>query len=778
MSVATDKALRDLEYARLKDLVKEYAQSELGKEEIDVLAPVAERAALEEEIAAVNEVQEFLIRGGRIPFGGIEDLHPYFARARSGVHLDGEEFLAIAATLDATTRLRDLFSARDDLPYLRRLVRRLSEHTTLTKQIYRTIDDSGDVRADASPRLAELTGKRRTLEERLTRKLRAFMSHNPELVSDPVITRRQGRLVVPVKSGALGATEFVVHDRSATGQTLYAEPISVVQENNAIAALDAEIHQEVARLLRELTTALLDAQVSLERDRAVLRHLDSLVARAAYGIAHHCAFPQLSDTINLRRARHPLIPEEQVVPISVSVGKDARVLVITGPNTGGKTVTLRTIGLLTLMTQSAIPIPAAPDSEIAVVSRVRTDIGDEQSLEQNLSTFSAHMKNIVSILDEVDSDSLVLLDELGAGTDPQEGAALGLAILEELLARGTLVVVSTHLTPLKYFAIRHPRVKTASMEFDPVSLSPTFHLIEGIPGKSNAFIIARNLGLDPELVAQARAFLTHGEIRADDIIDQLQREQRAMAEARRRAEQEFARAQAARHRYEEKLARFETEKEADIASGLRNLSAFIKRTQAEVERLLAAAKTMSTQDELRDAYRRLDELRTAMRERVEAAYHTPEGKEATLSVGDYVHVGDVDVYGDIVELEPEKGLATVDVNGKHLRTRINTLRPAPRQKRPRHREQVSIPPLMGGPVSLQLNVRQMTVAAALREVERYLDRLLLADVRRASILHGKGTGALRDAIRNYLASCSFVKSYGPAPPAEGGDGVTVFELKG
>ncbi len=776
MAVATDKARRDLEYARLKARVKEYAQSALGEEEIDTLAPIADRAELEREIAAVEETRDYLIRGGRLPFGGIEDLRPYFARARSGIHLDGEEFLAVAATLDTTAQLRDLLSARADLPYLRRLGSRLSAHTALAKRIYRTIDDHGDVRSDASPRLAALTAHRRVLEDRLTRKLRAFMSRNPELVSDPVITRRQGRLVVPVKSGAVGAMEFVVHDRSATGQTLYAEPTAVVQENNAIAAVEAEIHQETARLLRELTAALLDAQPGLERDRAILGRLDSLVARAAYGIAHHCAFPQLSDAIDLLQARHPLIPEDQVVPISVSVGKEARALVITGPNTGGKTVTLRTIGLLTLMTQSAIPIPAAPDSKIAVVARVRTDIGDEQSLAQNLSTFSAHMGNIVSILNEVDSDALVLLDELGAGTDPQEGAALGLAVLEELLARGTLVVVSTHLTPLKYFAIRHPRVKTASMEFDPVSLAPTFHLIEGIPGRSNAFIIARNLGLDPQLVEQARAFLSRGEIRADDIIDQLQRERQAMVSRRHRAEEELARATTTRRQYEQKLARFEAEKEADVTAGLRDLDAFIKRTQAEVEQLLAVAKSVPTRDELRTVHRRLAELRAAMRARADAAYRTTGADSAALSIGDYVHVRGVDVYGDIVALEPDKGEATIDVDGKHLRTRIEILHPAPRPRSAPRWERTSVPRPSGGSISLQLNVRQMTVAAALREVERYLDRLLLADVRRASILHGKGSGALRDAIRNYLASCAFVKNYGPAPPAQGGDGVTVFEL--
>ena len=772
MTVASAKAIRDLEFDRLKELVSGYTQSSLGREAIAGLEPIADRAALEEEIAAVREATAFISRALRLPLGGVEDLRPLLERAREGTHLDGEEWGTILSTIEAAARVRAALGAADDLPRLQRLARQLADHSRLATRIYRTVDEAGEVRDDASPLLARLTAKRRAVEERIARRLREFMARNPELIGEAVITRRGGRLVIPVKSGAIGAAEFVVHDRSATGQTLYAEPTSIVPENNTAAQLEAEIHQERVRLLRELTATFLGEARRFLRDREVLARIDSLFARARYGVENRCAFPRFSGEIRLLDARHPLIPPDRVVPISASLGGKTRVMVITGPNTGGKTVTLRTIGLLTLMAQSGIPIPASPDSELALVSRVRTDIGDEQSLEQNLSTFSAHMKNIVSILDEVDSDSLVLLDELGAGTDPQEGAALGLAILERLLEVEALVVVSTHLTPLKYFAIRHPRVKTASMEFDPESLAPTFHLIEGIPGRSNAFIIARNLGLDAALVARAREFLAKGEIKAEDIIEQLQREQRSLADYRRRAAAELANAQRLREEFEGRLAAFEARKEEEIARNLKELGSFLREAQQEAERLLAAARAEESRAAMRNAHRRITELRAELESRAGRAEDA--GKEHRFARGDSVRIRPLDARGTIVELDG--GRATVDVDGKRFRTKISDLEPAPPALPSRPpRERISRPAAPSR-VSLQLNVRGMTVAAALAELERYLDRLLLADVRRASVLHGKGTGALRDAIRSYLSSCSFVKSVGPAPPREGGDGVTVFEL--
>ncbi len=780
MAVADEKTLRDLEFEQVKDALKSFCSCRLGEQAVAALTPVDERERIEAGRAEVDEAITLLDKAGRFSLAGIEDLAPVLERAKEHVSLDGEAFLLILQTIDATERVRASLLARDDLPLLRRLAERPSDATPLARRIRRTIDEAGELCDDASPALRELVQRRATLERRVERKLRSLIDANPELISEPVITRRMGRLVVPIRSGAVGAMGFVVHDRSATGQTLYAEPSGLVPENNALATLEAEIQEERRRILRELTAALVEKESAFLRDRAVLSHLDSLFARAGFAVARGCAFPQVSPRIALRDARHPLLDPARVVPISLSLDGRTPMAVITGPNTGGKTVTLKTLGLLALMNQAAIPIPASADSELPILSLVRSDIGDEQSISQNLSTFSAHMKHIVAALARADAGTLILLDELGAGTDPQEGAAIGLAIAERLLETGAFVAISTHLTPLKYFAIRHPAVKTASMEFDVQTLSPTFRVVEGLPGKSNAFVIAHRLGLPEALVDRARGFLSQGEIRAEDIIEELQRERQRLVSEHGKAQEERAAAVRLRETYEEKLAGFERAKEESLSPRIRALDAFLRRSQQEAEELLASLHRTADPESVRAAHRTLSSLRQALNAEVQqlgqAEGTVLSGEE--LRIGRRVHVRSLDADGRIVQRGPNDKV-TVDLDGIRVSTEEGDLAP-PGRAREAARKPSTLPP--PGPrierVPLQINVRGMTVPEALRAVESYIDRLLLADVRQASILHGKGTGALRDAVCDYLSSCAFVQTCGAAPPQEGGDGVTVFQLAG
>lgn len=786
MVVVNEKTLHDLEFDSLKRLVQGYASSSLGKEAISSLEPLTDPEAIAAGIAEVNEAISYLNRYSRFSLGGVGDIAPLLSRAEEQSFLDGQSLLLVLQTIDATQQIRARLIAADEIDIIKRYAKRLFDGSSLAKRIRRAIDEGGEVRDDASPKLRELTRKYRTLEVRIEKKLRATMKRNAEMISEAVITRRNGRLVIPIKSGAIGDLQAIVHDRSATGQTLYAEPSVLVSDNNALAQLSSEIRDERTRILRELTEAFVEKRAPLLRDRSILAHLDSLFARASYAISNRCAFPHLSNRIHLRDARHPLLKVDRVVPISLSIGGGMRMMVITGPNTGGKTVTLKTIGLLTLMTQSIIPIPASPDSEIRVVLKIRSDIGDEQSISQNLSTFSAHMKNIVSILRQADEDSLVLLDELGAGTDPQEGAALGLSIIEALLESEAYVAISTHLTPLKFFAIRHPEVKTASMEFDVRTLSPTFRVVEGVPGKSNAFVIAQRLGLSPNLVKRARSFLSKGEIRAEDIIEELQRERQTMLRYRHKAEQELADAQRLKQTYEEKIEAFEQEKEGTLSSRTRQLDTFLRDSQAQVEKLLARLNTERDEESARKAYRELVKIRHELQERDTHAGETSVslGKDASspffenLRVGQTVHVRSVNADGQVVHILPH-GKVTIDLSGMRLTTNAMDIEPSERKKKDRAQAEPS-PALKArfSSVPLQLNVRGMTVTEAMRDVEIYVDRLLLSDIKRASILHGKGTGALRDAIRNYLSSCSFVSSCGPGTPREGGEGITVFTISG
>ena len=781
MVVADDKALNDLDFDRLKEALKHYASSSIGQQAIASLEILSDCEAIKEKMAEVNEAISYLNRYSRFSIGGVEDLLPLLLRAEEHSFLEGEYLLVVLRTLEATREIYNRLGYAEEIALLKRHVMDLYDSSSLRKLISRAIDESGQVKDDASAKLRGLTRKHRSLEARMEKKLRATIDRNPDLISEPVLTRRNGRLVIPIKSGATGEMQVIVHDRSATGQTLYAEPSDVVPENNELAQLASEIADERVRILRELTEKLLDKKRSLLRDRSILAHLDSIFARASYAISNRCFFAKPSERVVLRDARHPLLNVSKVVPISLSMDERSRMIVITGPNTGGKTVTLKTIGLLTLMTQAVIPIPASTDSEIRIVSKIRTDMGDEQSISQNLSTFSAHMKNIVSILREADDRSLILFDELGAGTDPQEGAALGLSVLEALLERESYVAISTHLTPLKFFAIRHPEVKTASMEFDLRTLSPTFRVIEGVPGKSNAFLIAERLGLSSDLVKRARSLLSKGEIRAEDIIEELQRQRQVMLRHRQKAERALSAAEKLKLDYQAKVDAFDKEKEKTLSPRVRKLDEFLRNSQVEVEQLLAKVNAARDEEDARLAYHELAQLRNKLREETDSIDRKEGSNRATvdgLEEGQVVRVRSVGSDGRIMSISPS-GKLWVDISGMHLSTDLADIEvitgnsPKHKEKEPAHVTKRSL-----DPVPLQLNVRGMTVAEALHEVESYLDRLLLSDIRRASILHGKGTGALRDAIRGYLASSGFVSTCGPGIPREGGEGITVFTISG
>lgn len=784
VEVAVNKTLRDLEFERVKMIVRQHASCSLGEGAVDTLVPIADRSAIEVAMAEVRAAMKFLDIHGRFSLGAVRDLAPLLSKAKASSYLDGKEFTVVLNTIEGTLEVQSVLTESTEAPLLSEIARRLTAGgKTIRQNIRRAIDQRGDVRNDATPELKRVTRKRRTIEKQIESKLQTFISRHPELISEPVITRRRGRMVIPIRSGAIGAMEFIVHDRSATGQTLYVEPPGFVPENNVVSQLDNDIREEIRRILRALTTELLESETAFLRDRVILAHLDSIFARANYAITAHCHFPQIGKAISLRNARHPLIDPAVVVPVSLSLGKGTRMMVLTGPNTGGKTVTLKTIGLLMLMTQAAIPIPASPDSELPILEKVRTDIGDEQSISQNLSTFSAHMTNIVSLIKEADFDSLILLDELGAGTDPQEGAALGLSVIEALLESGAMVGISTHLTPLKYFAIRHPQVKTASMEFDVSTLSPTYRVIEGIPGRSNAFIIAQQLGFPIERIERARSFLSQGEIQADDILDELERERQIMHAHRQTAERDRTEAKAMRDTYQRKLAAFEEEKEAALSERFKTLDRFLLDSQQQMETLLASAQQDRENNDRRVQLREISRLREETRLR-----HTEAGKLRhsdslpvdKLETGKIVHVRSLAMDGRILQLAAN-GKVTIDMDGIRVQTETADLVAArgtsetdtPTRKK---RARIRPPQLTSTRISLELNIRGLTVTEALRRVDEYIDQLLLADVRKARILHGKGTGALRDAIQSYLSSCRFVSCYGFAPPNLGGDGVTEFEL--
>jgi len=761
--VVNPRTARDLEFAKVLGHVAAFAASSLGVEAVHALWPRADRDALAREFSLVGEMDE-AVRCG-FSLGGIHDLAPLLAEAREHGSLAPEQFLTVAVTLTTAAEVRQAL-VTSDLSGLTALGERISDQTELLRAIWRAVDERGEIRDDATPKLRELNRERRGLVDRITETLRRFLDRNREIVQEPVVTQRGGRFVVPLKAGARGAS-VVVHETSASGQTLFAEPGPVVELNNRLRAAEDEIRRERLRILAELAANLLAEETHLRRDLATLARLDCLYARARYGQAVRGVAPVLATDgrVALVEARHPTLGE-RAVPVSIAFGGPRRVAVITGPNTGGKTVLLKTIGLLTLLAQSGIPIPASPGTVLTVFPKVRSDIGEEQSIEQSLSTFSSHMTNIVGVLQEADEQTLVLLDELGAGTDPQEGAALGLAILERLLEIGATSAVATHLTPLKHFSVSHPGVLSCSLEFDLETLSPTYRVQEGVPGRSCALIIAERLGLPKDLVDRARASFTSGEIRAEEIIAELERERGVARRLRANLELEQDVAQTMRRDYERRLLALKEKKAEALGQELLRLEGEIRTARKELSELIAQARAAETAEERRRALRRVDEIAAAA-----PAPPVEAGRAVKIEAGATVRVRSTGTVGTVLWVDGDR--VEVEVRGRRVELPLSDLEPA--EPVPARTFAPTLSPVEH--VALEISVRGMTVVEAERAVTVWLDKLLRAGIAAGRIVHGKGTGALRQALHEYLRRVPYVKEFRLAPPAEGGDGVTIVELE-
>ncbi|MGQ9477527.1 MAG: endonuclease MutS2 [Candidatus Bipolaricaulia bacterium] len=788
MEVANERTLRDLEYAKIKEIIKGFASSPLGREWVEGLAPSANPAVIRIRLERVEELRRLLeeVQPARgFSLGVIHDLRPILEEAHKSTSLPPEEFLPILETVRTARLLRErLLSpglALSGFPRLREIARGLGVFRELEENIARTIDEQGQLREGASPRLRELTSRRRLIEERVKRELEGILQSSAYAgaIQDAVIARRGGRLVVPIKAGARHLLDWVVQDSSDSGQTLYVEPPSVVEGNNELRELEGQIREERLRILKELTARLKLEERGLLKTLRALGVLDGLYAAARFAQEWDCASPRfnLQGHIHLIAARHPLLPKATVIPIEVSFGAGSQGVLITGPNTGGKTVTLKTIGLLQLLAQSGLQIPASPDSELGLFKRVRSDIGSEESIEQSLSTFSSHMRNIIGILREVDSETLVLLDELGAGTDPQEGAALGIAILRYLLLKGAKLAVTTHFSALKRFAYLDPRLKTCSVEFDVETLSPTYRLLEGV-GASNALIVAERLGLSQELIEEAKRTIPEGEVRVEEIIRDLQRERSLILKERQELEERLRQASRLQREYEERLRRLEEEKERALSVELHELEVLLRQTRRELEEVLHRAREEAEARTALQELRRLEAELKVAEQRLVKQERSPLSL-GELEVGQRVFLVGAEKVGLVREVLDE-GRIAVELDGRRVWTRLADLRrpeveeePHDLPKRsPTSSYQLSLKP----EVKLELSVHGLTTVEALSKVDRYLDRLLLAEVGKGYIIHGKGTGTLKRAIREHLKELPFVKAFYPAPPREGGDGVTVVEL--
>ena len=794
MSELFEKSIRTLELPAVLEKLAAKAVSQAAKDRCLKLTPSTDVEEVLRLLDETDAAKERLGLHGSPSFSGVKDVSAALTRADHGGMLNTRELLDIAGVLTASRRVSDYDAQRQgEETVLDRLFTSLHTNKYLEEQIRSAILDEETIADTASSELADIRRKMRLAASKGRQILQRIISSPSyaKVLQEALITQRDGRFVVPVKAECKGSMPGLVHDVSSSGATLFVEPMGVVQANNELKELEAREKKEIDRILRQLSAACAGSMENILWDYDILVHLDVIFARAQLSYQLNASRPDVRRRggVALRRARHPLLDQAKAVPITVELGEQFDTLVITGPNTGGKTVTLKTIGLLCLMAQCGLHIPADSGSAVRVFHRVLADVGDEQSIEQSLSTFSAHMSNIVQILREVDDKSLLLFDELGAGTDPVEGAALAIAIIESARSQGALIAATTHYAELKTFAMTTAGVENASCEFDVQTLRPTYRLLIGIPGKSNAFAISRRLGLDESVIQAAQAQMDSDSVRFEDVLTQLeekrQRLEKAQAEADRlwrQREEDARKARTFREQMEKAKDNARTKGEAEAKR-------IVRQAQAQADEIFAQLDQLRRQQQKQLSFQELNDAKAAVRHslnQAQDALHIHDQPQEPV----YTPSRPIEV-GDLVELPGVKMAASVlAVNNDGT-----LLLQAGKMKMTVKAQQVRLPegqpkkkpaaPASGGSAKLnlqsraasELDIRGYETLEAESVVENYIDSAVMAKLGTVTIIHGKGTGALRKAVHEMLKRNKAVKSFRLGRYGEGEAGVTVVELK-
>lgn len=783
-----EKLFSTLEFDKIRLLLAERAAFSGGKDLASTLAPSRSLKEADRWQGETEEAVRILSVAGQPPFGGMRDVREILRRAERGAVLLPGEILEVGDAARASARLRAFLEAHApavEAETLADLAGILGRFPKLEREIDRCLSREGEVVDHASPKLAEIRSKLRVLRQRVREYLESLVRSpkGQRCLQEPIVTVRGGRYVVPVKQEYRSEIPGIVHDQSASGATLFVEPEAAVEMNNQIRLLEAEEAREVERVLHQLSGFVAAEAGRLTESVEIAAEIDFIFAKGRLALDWNAVRPRLNSEgrIDIRKARHPLIRGE-AVPIDLRLGDEFTALVITGPNTGGKTVALKTLGLFVLMAQAGLHIPAGEGSEVGLFTGVFADIGDEQSIEQSLSTFSSHMANIVRILSAVDPRSLVLLDELGAGTDPAEGAALAVTILEHLVEKGCRVAVTTHYGALKSLAYSHPRIENASVQFDVETLRPTYRVLIGQAGMSHAFAIAERLGLAPEVIERARGRLSEDERKVEELLGSAE-ESRLLAE-REREEAERLRSQylELRDRYFDAFERLKAAREKVLDEARREAEALVERARREADELLGRLRKAGRDDleaqaqEVRGRLAALAGEVQVSRPAEPAAGRAPAAKFDLLP-GMAVRVKSLQQEGEVVQLL-SGGKVSVQVGAIKVNVEPSDLEPALGSRR-----QGATPVAHAAmawrkaqEVSAEVDLRGMLASEALERLDKYLDDALLAGLDRVRVIHGKGTGALREAVWNYLREHPRVRGYQLGEAYEGGAGVTLVQL--
>lgn len=787
-----EKTLNILEYDKVIDMLMEKAGSEMTRKVISELKPFDDVSQIRECQGETTEAVRLISYKGPLPVGGFYDIEESVSFATKGGTLTMAQLLRILYNMRTAERVVSFLKGDvPDLPVIFSAAELLAVHKRLADEIDRCILSEDEMADNASP---ELRSIRRAIV-RQNEALRAKINHilnsadNKTILQDSIVTMRNGRYVIPVKQEHKARVPGIVHDQSGSGATLFIEPQAIVDLNNQLRQLGLDEKAEINRILTELSESVAEIHHDLINNQRLLVDLDMFMAKGKLSLDMGGEEPEISvdGAMDLRAARHPLIDRDKVVPIDISLGDGYDTLVITGPNTGGKTVTLKTAGLLSLMAQTGLHIPAASGSRLPVYSQIFADIGDEQSIEQSLSTFSSHMTNIVDIVAEADEGSLVLLDELGAGTDPTEGAALAIAVLEKLKSAGARSIATTHYTELKKYAISTDGVENASMEFDVETLSPTYRLVTGIPGKSNAFEISGKLGLSREIIDRARELLEEGDIAFEDVISALEEDKRLAEEERDEAIMLNIQMKKMKEELEEKARKLEERREKELARAREEARAIVKEAREVSREVQEELKTLSRLESMGERTagfdrnrRRLKELERKNRETIKREVSREPVDPDKLSLGDRVKILTLNQNGEVISLPDEKGNLQVQVGMMKIGVNLSDIMLIDSGK-PKKKKKASgygrLYKSKAQTISASIDVRGKNMDDAVMDVEKYIDDAFISGLKEVTVIHGRGEGILRRGIQDMLKRNKNVDSFRNGGFNEGGDGVTVVKLK-
>ena len=784
-----------LEYDKILTMLSSFAVSELGKKKALELVPENELPAVTRLQQETEEALSIIAYTGGNPMSDFKNIREYLKLASVGSVLSMKALLEIAGVLAACRNVRRaLVTEREDIKIISEMASSIATNRMLEEDIVAAIISEDEMSDHASKELYDIRRHIRTVNDRVREKLNSFLhsSATQKYLMDTIITVRNGRYVIPVKSECRQFVPGLVHDQSASGSTLFIEPMSVVEAGNELKEWTLKEQKEIQRILSEFTERVAPDAPLIAKSLEIMAELDVIFAKAYMGREMKAVPPKLNDkgVINLMRARHPLIDSEKVVPSDLWMGKEFTTLVVTGPNTGGKTVTLKTVGLITLMAQSGMQIPANFGSEVSVFDEVFADIGDEQSIEQSLSTFSSHMTNIVYILQNVTPRSLVLFDELGAGTDPTEGAALAMSILGSLLDMKVTTLATTHYSELKVFALSTKGVENASVEFNVETLRPTYRLSIGVPGKSNAFEISRKLGLSENIIRSASERLTHDQIRFEDVIANAEYHRQIAEKERKLAEEAHIETQKIRAETERARKELETQCDVMMKKAKEDAKKVLAKAQKDAETIISELKKAKAglpikEHELHAMRATLQGGIDELTDTVKAVEQKESEKPENLKTGDRVELLKLGTVATVLTAPDDKGEMNVQAGPLKLKVSIKEVRMAAPEEKPAKKSKYE--PRTSSPsttvtvgarrAEMECDLRGMTVEEALTQLQLFIDSARLTGLKNLSVIHGKGTGALRAAVHQELKKTSDVKSFRLGQYGEGEDGVTIVTLK-